>query len=154
MEEFNPNQTELTTLDMLVCKNHKYRKLMKLLNFTSLCKPIMKLNREETTGGKQGYGITKLFKCIFLQFLEDLSDRELQDYLKENSAAKLFMGVNLTSKTPHFSLFTKVRKRIGTKRLSKMFNKINKNLKKSGLLLENFTFVDATHIIRKNKLWE
>ena len=35
-----------------------------------------------------------------------------------------------------------------------MFNKINKNLKKSGHLLENYTFVDATHIIRKTKLWE
>ena len=128
--------------------------MLTLLNFTSLCKPIMKLNREKNTGGKQGYGITKLFKCIFLQFMEDLSDRQLQDYLKENTSAKLFVGFNLTSKTPHFSLFTKVRERIGTTRLSKMFNKINKNLKKSGHMLENFTFVDATHIIRKNKLWE
>lgn len=154
MKEFNPNQTELITLDMLVSKDHKYRKMLNLLNFTSLCKPIMKFNREENTGGKQGYGITKLFKCIFLQFLEDLSDRQLQNYLQENTSSKLFVGFNLTSQTPHFSLFTKVRHRIGTARLSKIFNKINKNLKKSGHLLENFTFVDATHIIRKNKLWE
>ena len=154
MQEFNANQTEIITLDMLVSKTHKYRKMLTLLNFSSLCKPIMKLNREENTGGKEGYGITKLFKCVFLQFLEDLSDRQLEKYLQENTAAKLFCKFNLTSKTPHYSLFTKVRDRIGCVRLSKMFNKIQKSLKKSGHLLENFTFVDATHIIRKNKLWE
>ena len=66
MKEFNLNQIELITLDMLVNKDHKYRKMLNLLNFTSLCKPIMKLNRKENTGGKQGYGITKLFKCIFI----------------------------------------------------------------------------------------
>ena len=154
MNSFNPNQSELITLDQLVSKNHKYRKLLVLLNFTSLCKPIIKFNKELTTGGKKGYGITKLFKCIFLQFLEDLSDRELQLYLQENNASKYFVGFNLSDRTPHFSLFTKVRDRIGTVRLSKMFNKINKKLKKNSLLLENFTFVDATHIVRKNKLWE
>lgn len=135
MEEFNPNQTELITLDMLVSKDHKYRKMLTLINFTSLCKPIMKLNKGENKLCKKGYGITKLFKCIFLQFIEDLSDRQLQNYLQENNAAKLFVGFNLTSKTPHFSLFTKVRHRLGTVNLSKIFNKMNKNLKKQGQLL-------------------
>ena len=109
----------------------------------------MKLNREQNTGGKEGYGITTLFKCIFLQFLQDLSDRQLESYLQENTAAKLFCGFNIDSKTPHFSLFTKVRYRIRTSRLSKIFNKLQKSLKKSGYLLEHFTFVDATHIVRK-----
>ena len=154
MKGFNPNQAEIITLGMLVDKNHQYRKLLKLLNFLSLCKPIIKLNRDENTGGKEGYGIITLFKCIFLQFLEDLSDRQLERYLKENIAAKLFCGFNISDKTPHFSLFTKVRERIGTSRLSKLFNKIQNNLKKSGYLLETFTFVDGTHIIRKNSLWE
>ena len=154
MSEFNPNQTTIVTLDNLVSKNHQYRKILSLLNFTSLCKPIMKLNREENTGGKEGYGITKLFKCIFLQFLQDLSDRQLEAFLQENIAAKLFCGFNIDSKTPHFSLFTKVRDRIGASRLSKMFTKLQKSLKKSGHLLEHFTFVDATHIIRKKALWE
>jgi IS5 family transposase len=154
MKEFNPNQTTMITLEMLVTKNHQYRKILELLNFTSLCKPILKLNRDENTGGKQGYGITKLFKCIFIQFLEDLSDRQLEEKLQDSSSSKLFCGFNLTDKTPHFSLFTKVRERIGTSRLSKMFQKLRIQLKKRGYLLENFTFVDSTHIVRKQALWE
>lgn len=126
---------------------------MKLLNFSYLCKPIKKLNNEDGVG-RTGYDIVTLFKCIFLQFLEDLSDRQLEKHLQDSAAAKLFCGFNLDDKTPCFSLFTKVRHKIGTNKLGKIFSKLQKELKKQGLLLENFTFVDATSIIRKNNLWE
>ncbi len=48
----------------------------------------------------EGYGLSRPFKCIFLQYLEDLSDRELERFLKENTAAKWFCGLGLTEKTP------------------------------------------------------
>ena len=82
MREFTPNQKTMITLETLVSKNHQYRKILDLLKFTSLSKPIMKLNREENTGGKEGNGITKHFKCIFLQILQDLRDRQLECYLQ------------------------------------------------------------------------
>jgi len=69
-------------------------------------------------------GIVTLFQCLLLQFIEDISDRELERYLHENNSAKLFCGFGLVEATPDFSLFTRVRKRIGTKRLSQMFANI------------------------------
>ena len=38
--------------------------------------------------GRTGFGIIQLFKCLLLQFIEDISDRELERYLQENTAAK------------------------------------------------------------------
>jgi len=154
MQEFDPRQMKMITLDSLVSKSHQYRKILTMLNFSYFCKPLKKLNSELRKGGNTGYGITTLFKCIFLQFMEDVSDRELEKFLQENNASKLFCGFNLGDKTPHFSLFTKVRSRIGTSRLSKIFIKIREKLKKSGYILENFTFVDATHLISKHALWK
>ena len=52
-----------------------------------------------------------LFKCLLLQFMEDLSDRELQKFLEENTSAKWFCGFTLNAHTPEHTLFTKVRKK-------------------------------------------
>jgi len=153
MENFNPNQVVMVTLEQLVPKNHQYRKLLQLLNFSYLCKSIKKLNNEESVG-RTGYDIVSMFKCIFLQFLEDLSDRQLQKHLEDSNAAKLFCGFNINERTPSFTLFTKIRYKIGTEKLSKIFIKLQKKLKAEGLLLENFTFVDSTAIIHKNNLWK
>ena len=72
----------------------------------------------------------------------------------DNNSAKYFCNFNLTDKTPHFTLFTKIRKRIGTNKLSKIFQKIRKALQNQGYMSEIFTFVDSTHMIKKNNLWE
>jgi len=86
--------------------------------------------------------------------MEDLSDRELQRYLQENIAAKFFCGFGLMGRTPDYSLFTKARQRIGTKRLSDLFATLRDQLKAKGWASEVFTFVDATHLISKSKLWQ
>ena len=143
----DPNQVIMVSLDQLVTKDHSYRKMLSMINFPALCKPLKKYAKESHT--ELGYGIHTLFKTILLQFMEDLSDRELEKYLQENISAKLFCGFQLADKTPHFTLFGKVRERIGTHRLSKMFTKIKASLKKQGYLSEVFTFVDSTHLTSK-----
>ena len=40
------------------------------------------------------------FKCLLLQFFEDLSDRELERYLNENNAGKWFCEFGLSEPTP------------------------------------------------------
>ena len=151
MNNISSRQMTMICLDQLVSKDHSYRKILEILNFNKLIRPLKGIGRET---GYIGYGIDRLFKAIFLQFLEDLSDRELEKFLQENNAAKLFCGFQIDEKTPHFSLFTKLRKRIGTKALSKIFAKVRESLKNKGLILENFTFVDSSHLISKNNVWE
>jgi transposase, IS5 family len=92
--------------------------------------------------GADGYEIERLFRCLLLQFMEDLSDRELQRYLEENLAAKWFLWVLV------------VRTRIGPARLSQLLAVMREQLNAAGLMSEVFTFVDATHLIAKATLWE
>jgi len=72
----------------------------------------------------------------------------------ENNSAKLFCDFSLTAKTPDFSYFSKIRSTIGTSKLSKLFNRVNSQLKQNGLMREVFTFVDASHLISKVNIWE
>jgi len=95
-----------------------------------------------------------LFRCLLLQFIEDLSDRELEKMLQENTAAKLFCGFSLSEKTPDFTLFTKNREKLGAKELGKMFAKMRDQLRSKGYMHDVFNFVDASHLVSKAALWE
>ena len=40
--------------------------------------------------------------CLLLQFMEDLSDREFERFIAENTAGKWFCDFDLIEKTPDF----------------------------------------------------
>lgn len=141
-----------THIEDLVRPDHPYRKLLSLVDFKRLCKPLRELFCEDR--GRKGYHIESGFAALVLQWMENLSDRELERFLQENSAGKLFCGFSLLEKTPDHSYFCCLRLRIGTNRLAKLFNKFNKELKKQGFISEVFSFVDASQIISKVSLWD
>ena len=143
------NRGQYTTVNtgMLVKEGHMYRKLEQLISFERISYRLKKLSDE-------GYGKERIFKMMLAQYMEDLSDREMERYLQENVAAKYFCGFSLTDKTPDHSSFGKMRDRIGTSQLSKIFTIIRKQLIKEGHIGEVFTFVDASHLITKASLWK
>ena len=141
-----------THVEELVRPDHPYRKLLSIVDFKMLCKPLRSLFCEDR--GRKGYHIESGFASLILQWMEDLSDRELERFLQENNAGKLFCGFSLLEKTPDHSYFSYLRHKIGTKQLAKLFNKFNAQLKKQGFVSEVFSFVDASQIISKVNLWE
>ena len=148
---FEPKQMEMICLEDLVSSDHVYRKFQALWNLEKI-RP--ELERLEANSDHKGYGIFRMFLCLLIQFLEDLSDRELERFLKENNASKWFCNFGLVDKTPDHTVFTRVRERIGTSKLSKIFSLLRDQLKSQGYVSEVFTFVDATHLISKATLWK
>lgn len=140
----------MTCVEYLVNKDHNYRKFMGIWDFGSVDKKLSSLKQSRY----EGYGLSCLFRCLLLQFLEDLSDRELEKMLQENNAAKWFCGFSLSKKTPDHTVFTRARRRIGTNVLSELFAMLRDQLKNQGYMNEVFTFVDASHLIAKANLWE
>lgn len=154
MLKLENNQMDIYSglLEDLIREDHPYRKLKNLINFRKLLKPLHKLYSKETGAGS--IAVESGFKCLLLQFWEDLSDRQMEYALKENVAIKWFCGFSLTEDTPDHSYFGKLRTRIGTSWLSKLFNEINTELGKKGVIGGVFTFVDASGIVSKIALWE
>ena len=148
---FEPKQIEMVCLEDLVSSTHIYRKFLNLWNLDLVRFELEKLEAESDY---KGYGIFRIFLCLLLQFLEDLSDRELERFIAENASAKWFCQFGLVDKTPDHSVFGRVRSRIGTNKLSKIFSLLRDQLKSQGYMSEVFTFVDATHLISKVGLWK
>ncbi|GJL55264.1 MAG: hypothetical protein NPIRA02_23960 [Nitrospirales bacterium] len=143
------SQLEMVALDNLLPSTPPYRRVQAYLpDATKTLSEVRQLK------GAEGAGIERLFRCLLLQFMEDLSDRELERYLEENLAAKWFCGFTVSAPTPAYSLFTRVRTCLGTTRLSQLFTTMREQLKAAGLMSEVFTFVDATHLIAKATLRE
>ena len=142
---------QIVSLEKLVPAKHMYRRFKELWDFKNIEE---KLDKVAGSSRYEGYGIFRLFMCLLLQFMEDLSDRELARYLQENNAGKWLCGFSLTEATPDYSLFSKIRKKIGTKLLSEIFEELRSQLKSRGYMSEVFSFVDASHLISKASLWE
>ncbi len=145
-------QTEIVNLNDLVKKDHPYRKLLSIIDFSGLAKNITNIKNNQAVG-RAGYSVDACLKMLVLQFMEDLSDRELERFIAENNAAKLFCDFSLISQTPDHSLFSLVRQSIGTNNLASIFNSVREQLKQKGFIREIFTFVDSSQLISKIHLW-
>ena len=145
------NHFEIVSLEELVSDDHSYRHFKSVFDFSEIRPLIEEIERSDCY---KGYGAFCLFLCSLLQYLEDLSDRDLERFMQENNAAKGFCGFPLTSRTPDHTVFCKFRRRLGSKRLSEVFTVLREQLKSRGVMNEVFTFVDASTLISKANLWE
>jgi IS5 family transposase len=76
----------------LVSEDHPYQKLLKVVDWSELARPLRNLYSKV---GRRGYAVDQGLKCLVLQFLEDRSDRQMERFLKENLAAKYFCNFGL-----------------------------------------------------------
>ncbi|MGV7229105.1 MAG: transposase [Nitrospirales bacterium] len=104
------SQMEMVDLDSFLPSTHPYRRFQAYLPETTEA-----LADVSHLKGADGYGVERLFRCLLLQFMEDLSDRDMERYLEENLAAKWFCGFTLSEPTPDYTLFTRVRTPYGQK---------------------------------------
>jgi len=143
------NEEEI--LEKLVDQDHTFRQLNELINFAEIVSPYYGLYSDI---GAAGIDILKGFKCLLVQFWEDYSDREMERALKDNIAVKWFCGFELLEDTPDHSYFGKLRKRLGTKNIADIFNKVNDVLRGKGYFGDVFKFIDASSVITKTALWK
>ncbi len=144
-------QVEMVSIEQLVNGKHAYRRLKNLLDFDRIAKAA---KVRVSAIGAIGYGRTCLILCMILQFMEDVSDREMERFLSENVAAKWFCGFGLLDKTPDFTTFCKFRALVGTKNMGRLFSEVKRQLQAQGHCSEVFTFIDATALVSKLSLWE
>ena len=137
-------------LEKMVKKDHTYRKLKDLVDFDQLLEPFEKLY---SNIGSPSEPLTRGFKCLLIQFWHDLSDREAATFISDSMAARWFCNYKIDEDTPVHSYFGKLRTRIGTENLTKIFNTITGALEKAGLVGKTFTFVDSSSMIAKVSTW-
>lgn len=138
------------SLDSLVPEDHPYRSLDQIISFAELSVPYQKMYSGK---GPKARGVEFGLRALVLQFIEDLSDREMERYLCENLAGKWFVQLGLGEASLDHSYFGDFRRRLGTENLMTIFNRVRNSLKGMGLIREVFTFVDASQLVSKLTTW-
>ena len=144
-------RTEEELFNSIIDSRHPFRRLKEIINFETLVEPMRACY---STLGAHGIDVERGVKALLIQFWENYSDREMEKAIKENLAVRWFCGFGLSEATPDYSYFSKLRKRIGTKRTAALFKSVNDILESKGLFGNVFTFIDASSIISKTALWD
>ena len=138
-------------LNLVVSKDHPLRKVNALISFKSLAYLIKDCTSET---GRHGFGLEVALRCLFLQFYFDLSDREMEREMRDSIAMRWFCSFEISTITPDHTFFSRMRKLIGTKRMGKVFRRINEKAKEAGMIGDVFSFADSSAIETKQTTWE
>jgi len=103
--------------------------------------------------GREGYGSETGLRALFLQFLGNHSDREMERQLRYNMAYRWFCDFTFDSQTPDHTFFCRIRKAMGPENILVMFNKMVEDAKLRKIIKHFESFVDASAIRRKEAEW-
>lgn len=143
--------TEEELFNTIIDSAHPFRRLQEILDFETLVTPM---RASYSTLGAHGIDVERGVKALLIQFWENYSDREMEKAVRENLAIRWFCGFTLTEHTPDHTYFSKLRARLGAKRIATLFTEVNATLESRGLFGNVFTFIDASSIITKTALWK
>lgn len=88
----------------------------------------------------------RIFKLLILQYLYDLSEREVVANTDCNILFRYFIGLGLTEEVPHFTELGKFKQRIGGETFEQLFYRVLQAAEQLGITLSNKRIVDATDI--------
>lgn len=137
-------------LNKIVRNNHELRRIEEVVSFRKVSHDYHDLAKNT---GRKGYGVETGIRCLFLQFYYDLSDREMEQQLRDNIAFRWFTRIGLEEDTPDHSYFGRIRKYLGTKRVGKIFQKVVRIAEEKKIVHGVFTFIDSKAIITKETTW-
>lgn len=139
------------TCESLVAKNHIFRQIDKLIDLSDAETEFSGLYSKV---GKHATPLKQSLRMLIVQFMNDYSDRQMEKALQENCPVKWFCGYELQDQTPDHSYFGKLRKRLGTESIAKIFNDVVAQIRAKGFVGDVFQFIDSSTIITKGALWQ
>ena len=94
--------------------------------------------------GRPSWDPLVLFKVVFLQFLYDLSDREIEEQVNLHLAGKWFARLQPEEAVPDHSTLCRFRSRLGPEKSQQIFNEIITQAREAGLVSDRLAKLPAT----------
>ena len=107
---------------------------------------------DKSYGGRPRKEILMMCKILFIQYLYNLSDPELEDQLNDRLSFQRFAGISLDTTVPDHSTIWRFKEALIKAGLTdKLFEMITDDLESKGLFVKKGTIVDATIIQSSNR---
>lgn len=131
----------------------KLEKINKIVNWEDILTIVRVVDRtDKFQGGAPHKDLMVKVKMLFLQYLYNLSDPELEDQVNDRLSFQKFVGIGFTSTIPDYTTIWRFRERLIEEKLNdKLFNKILSYIESHHLLIKKGTIIDATIIESSNR---
>jgi IS5 family transposase len=137
--------------DELVAPEHLLRRIAATVDFAFVSELVGECYCPDN--GRPSWDPLVLFKVVFLQFLYDLSDREVEEQVNLHLACKWFAGLQPEEKAPDHTVLCRFRSRLGAEKFQAIFNHIIAQARDAGLVHDRLRIIDATDLQAKVDLF-
>jgi transposase, IS5 family len=103
--------------------------------------------------GRDPWDPVLMFKMVFLQFLYDLSDRDVEEQCTWNLLFKSFLGLSAEELPPDHTVLCRFRQRLGAEGFQRLFNQVVEQARSQGLVSDRLHIIDSTHMTAKVDLF-
>lgn len=151
---------QMSFSDMEIAKNRKVtrtekklRKIERLLNFEDVVERFSVIDKtKHGIGGRPRKEVLMMTKILFVQYLYNMSDPELEDQLNDRLSFQRFVGLNMNSKVPDYTTIWRFRDAlIQHNLLDGLFELVIQECDAKGLIIKRGTIVDSTIIKSVNR---
>ncbi len=141
----------ISLYDKIIPKDHFLRKLKENIEFSFVNKLVEKEYSEEL--GRPAKEPELIYKLLFLQTKDLLTDREVVERAKTDMAYKYFLDLNPEDEVPSYSLLSIFRhtKIKDEEILEEMLRETVRQAIERGIIKSNSIIVDSTHTNSKTK---
>lgn len=94
--------------------------------------------------GRYAYQPEMMLKILLVQFLYDLSDREVIEKIDTDVIFRWFVGLSLADEIPHFTRLNTFKERLGQKRFEQIFNLLVQSCRQHGIISDELRIIDTT----------
>ncbi|MFQ6031783.1 MAG: transposase, partial [Candidatus Zixiibacteriota bacterium] len=126
-------------------KDHPLLQIKKEVDFSFVDEETKDLYSDHM--GRPAYPAGVLFRMLFLEFFDNLSDVEVASQVQYNLVYRAFVGLGMDDPTPDDTTLVVFRQRLGQDRFERLFDRVVEQCEKLGLLRKRLKIVDATAVV-------
>jgi IS5 family transposase len=130
----------------LITKDNFLRQLREVINWGFVNKYCQHVYSDK---GRPAYPAVMMFRLLLIQFLYDLSDRQLEESVRYRIDFRWFCQISGTDPGPDHTVYCRFRDRLGVGIITSMWNEIVAQASEAGLITDRLSAVDSTHVKAK-----
>jgi len=134
----------------LIPENSFLKALQKTIDWKFIDKRCKRLYSEV---GRPAHPAQTMFKLVLLQFMYNLSDRQMEESIRCRNDFRWFAGLTGLDPGPDHTAFCRFRDRLGERTLAVMMNDVVEQASKAGLVSDMLSITDATDVRAKVNIY-
>lgn len=139
------SEIDQVVFDALVFRDHYLRRADQCIDFLALRDVVAPFYSPDE--GRPAEDPVLMFKLEFLQYHDNLSDRQVVNQAQTDVAYRWFLKLGLNDDLPDHTTLVKFRGRVGVEGHKQLFQQIVGQARQHGLVKDRLRIKDATHVI-------